>query len=64
MFGLGTGELIIIFAVILLLFGAKRLPDLASGLGKSIKSFRKEMSKPDELAKDASLNKLEDNQKS
>ena len=37
MFNLGTGELLIIFLVILLLFGAKRLPELARGLGKGHK---------------------------
>ena len=40
-FGLGTGELVLILLVILLLFGAKRLPDLARGLGKSIQEFKK-----------------------
>ncbi len=40
MFGMGPVELIIIFLVILLLFGAKRLPDIAQGLGKGIKEFR------------------------
>ena len=37
----GGWEWIIIFLVILLLFGAKRLPDLARGLGKGISEFRK-----------------------
>jgi sec-independent protein translocase protein TatA len=37
----GLPELIIILVVVLLLFGAKRLPDLAGSLGKSIKEFRK-----------------------
>ena len=36
MFNLGTVELVLIFLVILLLFGAKRLPELARGLGKGI----------------------------
>ena len=40
-FGLGTGELIIILVVVLLLFGAKRLPDLARGVAKSIHEFKK-----------------------
>ena len=40
-FGLGTPEIILICFVILLLFGAKRLPDLARGLGKSIREFKK-----------------------
>ena len=40
MFNLGTGELLIIFLVILLLFGAIRLPELARGLGKGINEFK------------------------
>jgi sec-independent protein translocase protein TatA len=40
-FGLGIGELALIFLVILLLFGAKRLPDMAKGLGKGIREFKK-----------------------
>ena len=40
MFNLGTGELVFIFLIILLLFRAKRLPDLAKGLGKGIKEFK------------------------
>ena len=41
MFGFGTGEILIILLIILLLFGAKKLPELARGLGKGIKEFRK-----------------------
>lgn len=41
MFGLGINELLIIFAILLLLFGANRIPKLASSLGKAIKEFRK-----------------------
>ena len=40
-FGLGGMELILIFAIVILLFGAKKLPELAKGLGKSIKEFKK-----------------------
>lgn len=40
MFGLGPWELLVIFAVILLLFGAKRLPEIARGLGKGISEFK------------------------
>ncbi|MFQ5452670.1 MAG: twin-arginine translocase TatA/TatE family subunit [Candidatus Zixiibacteriota bacterium] len=43
MFGLGPWELLLVFLAILLLFGAKRLPDIAQGLGKGIKEFRKAM---------------------
>lgn len=38
---LGAGELVLILAVVLLLFGAKKLPGLAHSMGKSIKEFRK-----------------------
>ncbi|HEX9970880.1 MAG TPA: twin-arginine translocase TatA/TatE family subunit [bacterium] len=41
MFGLGIQELLVIFFIIILLFGAKKLPDLAAGLGKGIKEFKK-----------------------
>jgi sec-independent protein translocase protein TatA len=37
---LSTGELILIFSVVLLLFGAKRIPELAKGLGKGIREFK------------------------
>jgi len=36
----GPTELIIIFTIVLLLFGAKRLPELAKGLGKGIREFK------------------------
>jgi sec-independent protein translocase protein TatA len=38
---LGTPEIILIFVVILLLFGAKKLPELARGVGKSMGEFKK-----------------------
>lgn len=42
MFGnLGAGEIILIILVILLLFGAKKIPELAQGLGKGMKEFKK-----------------------
>jgi len=41
MFNLGVTELLIILFLILLLFGAKKLPDLASGLGKGLREFKK-----------------------
>ena len=40
MFGLGPTELIIIAVIILLLFGAKRIPDIGKGLGGAIREFR------------------------
>lgn len=41
MFGLSPGELIIILVVVVLLFGARRLPELGSSLGQAIQNFRK-----------------------
>ena len=48
MAGLGAPELIIILAVIILLFGARKLPELAGSIGKSIKEFRKASEELDE----------------
>ena len=44
----GVGEWLIIMLVILVLFGAKKIPDLAKGIGKGIKDFKKEMKDDDE----------------
>jgi sec-independent protein translocase protein TatA len=41
MFGLGAGELFIIFLIVFLLFGAKNIPEIARGLGKALSSFKK-----------------------
>jgi sec-independent protein translocase protein TatA len=42
MFGnLGTGEIILILLIILIFFGAKKIPELAQGLGKGLREFRK-----------------------
>lgn len=43
MFGLGPWELLLIFLAVLLLFGAKRLPEIAQGMGKGIREFKKAM---------------------
>lgn len=48
--GLGTTELILILVIVLVLFGAKKLPEIGGGLARGIKSFRKNMS--DEPARD------------
>lgn len=47
-FGLGFGEMMLIFFVLLLLFGAKRLPELASGMGKGIRDFKRAVNGLDE----------------
>ena len=61
--GLGTGELIVIVLVILLLFGAKRIPDLMKSMGKGVKSFKQGMKEvEDEInsAADATDSRKED----
>lgn len=49
MFGLGTQELIIILIIIVVLFGATRLPQIGSGIGQAIKNFKKSVSEGDEI---------------
>jgi len=49
MFGLGVQELIIILAIVVLLFGASRLPQVGEGVGKMITNFRKGMKSGKEL---------------
>ena len=44
MFGLGAVELSLIFGIVLVLFGAKRLPAIATGLGTAIKNFKTSVS--------------------
>ena len=43
----GGTELLIIFGIIVLMFGAKKIPDLAKGIGKGIKNFKAEMKDTD-----------------
>jgi sec-independent protein translocase protein TatA len=49
MFGLGMQELIIILIIVVVLFGATRLPELGKGIGQAIRNFRKGVSEPEEI---------------
>ena len=51
MFGLGYQELMIILVIVLLLFGAQKLPELARGLGKSMSEFKKGQHEDEPTAK-------------
>lgn len=49
MFGLGSTELILILVLVLIVFGAGKLPEIGGALGKGIRSFKKGFNEPDEI---------------
>ncbi|MFQ5640090.1 MAG: twin-arginine translocase TatA/TatE family subunit [bacterium] len=57
---IGMQELIIIFLVVLLLFGSQRLPELARGLGKAMREFKKATS---ELKEELDMTEIDNNLK-
>ena len=62
MFGLGYQELLIILVIVLILFGANRLPELAKSLGSSVKEFKKGVNEA-EKADAAAASKKDDDKK-
>jgi sec-independent protein translocase protein TatA len=47
--GIGITELIIILVIVLVIFGAKKLPEIGGGMGKAIQNFKKATSEPEEI---------------
>jgi sec-independent protein translocase protein TatA len=61
MFGLGYQELLIILVIVLILFGANRLPELARSLGSSVKEFKKGVNETKTEDATAAAKKAEEN---
>ncbi|MDH4267808.1 MAG: twin-arginine translocase TatA/TatE family subunit [Deltaproteobacteria bacterium] len=59
MFGIGTQELIIIFAIVFLIFGAKRLPEMGKGLGQAIRGFKGAMDGKEKIVEPKDVNNNE-----
>ena len=61
---IGTGEIIIVALVVLLLFGGKKIPELMRGLGKGVKSFKEGMNdvrkEIDDISKDIDTDSKEE----
>ena len=65
MFGIGMPELIIILVIILIIFGAGKLPEIGAGMGKAIKNFKSATNEAEQVdKKDNEMEKLEDIKKS
>lgn len=64
MFGnLGTGEIILIVLVVLILFGAKKIPELAQGIGKGMREFKKSLKDVEEDIKSEPVEKKKTEEK-
>ena len=57
--GLGSTEIILILFVVLLLFGGKKIPELAKGLGSGIKNFKKAVNEDDEVVEVKKVDEIE-----
>jgi len=49
MFGIGIPELMILLVIVLVIFGANKLPEIGSGMGRAIKNFKKATNEPEEI---------------
>jgi sec-independent protein translocase protein TatA len=49
MFGIGMPEVLVLLLIVLIIFGAGKLPEIGVGLGKAIRGFKRGLSEPDEI---------------
>jgi sec-independent protein translocase protein TatA len=64
MFGLGMQELIVIFLIVFVLFGAKKLPEMGRGLGRGIREFKRATERVTEEEDEKELKKVESKEQS
>lgn len=62
MFGLGTSELIIILVIVLVIFGAGKLPKVMKDMGRGVKSFKDAMNEREEVVDSLTVNKTIDSE--
>ena len=63
MFGIGVQELVIILVIVLIIFGAGKMPEIGSALCKGIKNFKKSMNENNEIADQAAKKEKEEEKK-
>ncbi|MFH1075409.1 MAG: twin-arginine translocase TatA/TatE family subunit [Pseudomonadota bacterium] len=63
MFGIGWMELVLILIIVLVIFGAGRLPEIGSGFGKAIKNFKKSIKDVEDTPTEQDKAKLEEGEK-
>jgi sec-independent protein translocase protein TatA len=61
MFGLGTTELLIILALVMIIFGAGKLPQVGGALGKSLRNFKEGVKEGEEEKSEGDPDKIDDN---
>lgn len=60
--GISMTQILVVLLIVLLLFGAKKIPELMKGLGSGIKTFKKELSDDGESKEETKITKVEDKQ--
>lgn len=63
MFGIGMTELLVILAIVLVIFGANKLPEIGKGMGQAIGNFKKSMKESNEIDVTPDKKKLEGEEK-